>query len=36
MVTDEKIVWWGQLATSPLWVQELSSEHLLEIVRTLG
>ena len=25
------VLWWGQLVTSPLWAQELSFEHLLEI-----
>ena len=29
-----EMLWWGQLVTSPLWVQELSSKHLLEIART--
>jgi hypothetical protein len=29
-----KLLWWGQLVTSPLWAQELSFEHLLEIART--
>ena len=28
------LLWWGQLVTSPLWAQELSFEHLLEIART--
>src|ERR1700722_2968218 len=28
------MVWWGQLAIRPLWAQELSFEHLLEIART--
>src|SRR5271156_4565519 len=28
-----EILWWGQLVTSPLWAQELSFEHLLEIAR---
>jgi hypothetical protein len=30
----QHLLWWGQLVTSPLWVQELSFEHLLEIART--
>src|SRR5947209_11178904 len=29
----EVIVWWGQLAISPLWAQEQPSGHLLEIAR---
>jgi hypothetical protein len=29
-----QLLWWGQLVTSPLWAQELSFEHLLEIART--
>jgi len=28
------LLWWGQLVTGPLWAQELSFEHLLEIART--
>ena len=28
------LVWWGQLVTSPLWAQELSLEHSLEIATT--
>jgi hypothetical protein len=30
----EAVLWWDQLVTSPLWTQELSFEHLLEIART--
>src|ERR1700728_2479097 len=32
--TLRRILWWGQLVTSPLWAQELSFKHLLEIART--
>jgi hypothetical protein len=32
--TPSKVLWWGQLVTSPLWAQELSFMHLLEIART--
>ena len=28
------LVWWDQLVTSPLWAQQLSFEHLLEIAKT--
>lgn len=28
------VLWWGQLATSPLWARELSFEYLLEIAST--
>jgi hypothetical protein len=31
---NNDILWWGQLVTSPLWAQELSFKHLLEIART--
>ena len=27
-------LWWGQLVTSPLWAQQLSFEHLLEVAKT--
>ena len=30
----ERVLWWGQLVTSPLWAQQLSFEHLLEIAKT--
>jgi hypothetical protein len=29
------LLWWSQLVTSPLWAQELSFEHLLEIASTV-
>jgi hypothetical protein len=32
--TPSEVLRWGQLVTSPLWAQELSFMHLLEIVRT--
>ena len=34
LTQELRLVWWGQLVTSPLWAQELSFEHLLEIAKT--
>ena len=31
---DTEMLWWGQLVTSPLWAQQLSFEHLLEVAKT--